>query len=134
MFSLVFCLDLVFLQGYPFDHLHNINENNLNNSIKKLIKEKKHVIFLNKPFTEKVRTPPVKVKRSYYFNEYYMLLFKSTLPGIHYTFSPGGQYIISKDTILSKPKIFSHPTPIMNNAIGTNVCQRRLIRRLGCFL
>ena len=96
--------NLVFLQGYPFDHLHNINENNLNNSIKKLIKEKKHVIFLNKPFKEKV-----KVKRSYYFNEYYRLLFKSTLPtlpGKHYTFCPGGQYIISKDTILSKPKIF----------------------------
>jgi hypothetical protein len=91
----------IFVQGNPFDHMSNINPQNFQSEIYKLINEKPDTkpLFCSLHNEEYKFYPGLRVK------EYYKFLFNEICPET-IQFSAGGQYIIPKHRILQHPKSF----------------------------
>lgn len=107
---------IVFLQGKPFDHLHEPSVEYIHRKISEAIAEKKDKItFLNYVRNEdpdwNTRTGGA-----------YKALFDSTLPA-QLTFGPGAQYIVPKQCILHRPLEFYETivsvTRNINNTSGS---------------
>lgn len=93
---------LILLQGDPFDHMHNINPDNLQNQIDDLVNsniDDIQQLFCNKHYENHYLFPSLKTR------EYYSFLFSGRIPD-QTIFAAGGQYIIPKKNILSRPLQF----------------------------
>ncbi len=96
----------VFLQGYPFDHSPQL-EDKLKNFVKQIDEEKKEIPFeyiSQKIVSSNIERCPCDITLN--LIPTYKAVFgldKTTHP---FTFGAGAQFIVSKNTILSRPKSF----------------------------
>jgi len=89
---------LILLQGNPFDHMKNINPDNLQENINVIINSNiEHIqpLFCNIYYERHGDYPAIKSA------QYYALFFDGIVPS-HSIFSPGCQYIIPKRNILNR--------------------------------
>jgi hypothetical protein len=89
---------ILFLQGHPFDHLTIRTVDYINESIDKILDNNIDFLHLNNLHHE----PHNKYTRT---KESFIALFNHTLPNI-FIFPPGAQFIVSRDSILSRSKEF----------------------------
>jgi hypothetical protein len=93
---------LILIQGNPFDHMKNITPDTFQNKINEKIKNVHDIegLFSDYISESHYKYPGIKTK------EYYNFLFgENTLPP-ESVFSPGCQYIIPRENILSRPLEF----------------------------
>jgi hypothetical protein len=93
---------LILVQGYPFDHMTDINEDNFQIKIHELIQQKidnVQTLFTEKHIEWHECCVPLKVK------EYFSHFFKEEISEdpVVSVFAAGSQYIIPKQNILHRP-------------------------------
>ena len=97
----------VFLQGYPFDHTPYLE--GIIKEIKDTIINNGHISFRNisRSILPVVVTDHVSDWNGYYnLDEVYTKIFGKTTANYSFEFGAGAQFVVSRDTILTRPKSF----------------------------
>jgi hypothetical protein len=110
---------ILFLQGNPFDHLTIGSIDYINQSIDTALDSNIDFLHLNNLHNES-HNSYTRTKESF------IALFSNTLP-VSFIFCPGAQFIVSRDSILFRPKYFYETisnvmTTINNTSVSFNNC------------
>ena len=91
----------LFVQGHPFDHMCNINPQNFQSELDRLLNEKPDTT----PLFCGLHNEHYTLYAGLNVKEYYEFLFNESCPEIT-QFAAGAQYIVPKHRILQRPKSF----------------------------